>query len=92
MEDNVLASLNWGLVGGGRESQIGFSHRAAAQLGGKFKLVAGATDIDPAASVSFGLSIGLGSDRSYRCWKEMLEVERSKKPIDWILSQLLHQM
>ena len=36
--------LNWGLIGGGEGSQIGFAHRIGAELDGKFKFAAGALD------------------------------------------------
>ena len=39
--------LNWGLIGGGEGSQIGFTHRAGSALDGRFRFVAGALDIDP---------------------------------------------
>ena len=39
--------LNWGLIGGGEGSQIGFAHRIGAELDGKFKFAAGALDVDP---------------------------------------------
>ena len=38
--------LNWGLIGGGEGSQIGFAHRIGAELDGKFKFAAGALDLD----------------------------------------------
>ena len=42
--------LNWGLIGGGEGSQIGFAHRIGAELDGKFKFAAGALDVDPQRS------------------------------------------
>ena len=48
--------LNWGLIGGGEGSQIGFAHRIGAELDGKFKF----------AGSSFGKildGIGLNKDR-----------------------------
>lgn len=46
--------LNWGLIGGGEGSQIGFAHRIGAELDGKFKFAAGALDVDPQRSREYG--------------------------------------
>ena len=40
-----MQKLRWGLVGGGEGSQIGFTHRAAAQLDGHFYFDAGALEL-----------------------------------------------
>jgi predicted dehydrogenase len=70
--------LDWGLIGGGEGSQIGFTHRAAAGLDGRFRFVAGALDIDPARARAFGTSLGLAPERSYGDWREMLAAERQR--------------
>ena len=41
-----MQKLRWGLIGGGEGSQIGFTHRAAAQLDGNFYFDSGALDVD----------------------------------------------
>ena len=41
-----MAKLNWGMIGGGKGSQIGPAHRLGAQADGNFVLAAGALDID----------------------------------------------
>ena len=73
-----MQKLRWGLVGGGEGSQIGFTHRAAAQLDGHFYFDAGALDIDTEKSKSFGRKLGLTDQKSYGSWEEMLEKEKIK--------------
>ncbi len=70
-----MSRLRWGMVGGGEGSQIGFTHRAAAELDREFELVAGAFDIDPDRSRSFGHSLGLDFERVYGDWQSMLAAE-----------------
>mgnify|MGYP000161713614 CR=1 FL=1 len=70
-----MRRLNWGLVGGGEGSQIGPAHRLGAGLDGAFDFVAGAMDHRPDAGHSYGIELGLAADRSYGCWREMLEAE-----------------
>ena len=74
-----LNKLRWGLIGGGEGSQIGFAHRAAAQLDGRFSFVAGALDVDPQAAREFGVSLGLKVARSYGSWQDMLGTEKNVK-------------
>ncbi len=71
----------WGLIGGGKGSQIGPAHRLGATIDGKFDFVAGALDIDRDAARKFSIELGLTEDRSYGDWKEMLscEVKKDKK-------------
>ena len=67
--------MRWGMVGGGRGSQIGGVHRVSAQMDGLFTLSAGALDIDPERSRAFGQDLGLEPERAYGTWREMLESE-----------------
>ena len=71
-----MSKLCWGLIGGGEGSQVGFAHRAAAQLDGNFSLVAGALDLDPHSAKAFGVSLGLDPTRAYGSWREMLDAEK----------------
>ncbi len=50
--------IRWAMVGGGRGSQIGSIHRAAALRDNTFALVAGAFDIDAARGRAFGVDLG----------------------------------
>ena len=71
--------MNWGLIGGGEGSQIGFTHRAAACLHRGFQFAAGALDVDIERARSFGASLGLDPSRSYGDWKEMLAGEKARE-------------
>jgi predicted dehydrogenase len=70
--------MNWGLIGGGEDSQIGATHRIAAGLDGAFVLAAGALDIDPIRARDYALRLGIPPDRAYGDWREMLEGERTR--------------
>ncbi len=71
--------LRWGMVGGGKGSQIGFSHRDAAARDGMMQLVAGAFDIDAVRGREFGVSIGLSAERCYSDYQTLFEAE-AKRP------------
>ncbi len=73
-----MKRLNWGMIGGGKGSQIGPAHRLAAGLDGHFNFVAGALDHDPMAGREFAQSLGLSADRAYGDWREMLSSEVSR--------------
>ena len=73
-----MKKLNWGMIGGGKGSQIGPAHRIAAGLDGHFNLVAGALDHDAAAGRAFGIELGMAADRSYGDWREMLAGEAGR--------------
>ncbi|CAM4375790.1 Gfo/Idh/MocA family protein [Vibrio agarivorans] len=71
--------IRWAMVGGGRGSQIGYSHRNAATRDGLFKLVAGAFDLDPQRCRDFGENLGVDGDRCYASYKEMFEQEAQRE-------------
>lgn len=71
--------IRWGMVGGGRGSQIGYIHRASAQRDNIFKLVAGAFDVDAKRGEEFGINIGLDKERCYANYKDMFEAESKRK-------------
>lgn len=71
----MSGGMRWGMVGGGRGSQVGGAHRAAARMDGLFELCAGAVDVDPAKSRADGVSFGLREDRAHGAWRDMLEAE-----------------
>lgn len=74
-----MARIGWGLVGGGEGSQIGFPHRAGAELNGLFSFQAGALDADAEKGKQFGVSLGLDESRAYANWQDMLEGEKNRK-------------
>ncbi len=70
--------IRWGLVGGGRDSQIGEAHRIAARLDNRFALTAGALDIDPQRGRAFATELGIAPERAYGTWRDMLAGERDR--------------
>jgi predicted dehydrogenase len=70
--------ISWGLVGGGRDSQIGEAHRIAARLDGCFALAAGALDIDPERGRAYAGDLGIAPGRAYGSWQDMLAGENSR--------------
>ncbi len=72
--------IRWAMVGGGRGSQIGYSHRNAAQRDGLFKLVAGAFDLDADRCRDFGENLGLdGGTVATQITKRCLRRKRNAK-------------
>ena len=67
-----MQKLRWGLIGGGEGSQIGFTHRAVAQLEGNFYFDSGALDVDLPKQknlVKLGLSEKNHMVLGKKCWK-----------------------
>lgn len=64
-DSGALRPIRWAMVGGGRGSQIGYSHRSAALRDRVFDLQAGAFDIDPERGRAFGVGLGLDPARCY---------------------------
>lgn len=73
-----MTKLKWGMIGGGKGSQIGPAHRISAALDGHFHLTAGALDIDPDRGKSYAMELGVAEDRAYGNWQEMLAGERNR--------------
>ncbi|MBF9044287.1 Gfo/Idh/MocA family oxidoreductase [Rhodobacterales bacterium HKCCE4037] len=73
-----MARLNWGMVGGGKGSQIGPAHRLGAQADGNFVLAAGALDHDADAGRTYAQQLGVDADRAYGDWREMLAGEKDR--------------
>ena len=73
-----MAKLNWGMIGGGKGSQIGPAHRLGARLDGAFAMVAGALDHSPEAGRAFAGELGIAEDRAYGDWREMLAGETTR--------------
>jgi predicted dehydrogenase len=71
----VAAPIRWGMVGGGRGSQIGYIHRCAAQRDRNFALVAGALDLDAERGRVFGIELGIVPARCYPTYREMFAAE-----------------
>lgn len=73
-----MTKLNWGMIGGGKDSQIGPAHRLGASVDGDYAFVAGALDYDPELGRVYAQELGISADRAYGDWREMLEGERSR--------------
>jgi len=71
--------FRWGMVGGGRTSQIGYKHRTAAARDGTYTLLAGAFDVDVTRGKEFGVNIGVDASRCYPDYKTMF-AEEAKRP------------
>lgn len=67
--------IRWGMVGGGRGSQIGYVHRSAALRDSSFVLLAGAFDVDPERGRAFGIELGVAPEQCYPDYRAMFEVE-----------------
>ncbi|RED13882.1 Gfo/Idh/MocA family protein [Pontivivens insulae] len=74
-----MTKLNWGMIGGGKGSQIGPAHRMGAQADGNFVMAAGALDVDAERGRAFADTLGIASDRAYANWQDMLEGERTRE-------------
>jgi predicted dehydrogenase len=77
-EQRFKQPVRWGMVGGGRGSQIGYIHRASALRDGLFQLVAGAFDINPERGKEFGVNLGIDPNRCYVDYQDLFE-EESKR-------------
>ncbi|MHC2300803.1 hypothetical protein ACVJBD_005069 [Rhizobium mongolense] len=78
MSASKTKPIRWGMVGGGRGSQIGYIHRSAALRDSTFELVAGAFDIDPERGRAFGVDLGLDEARSYPEYAAMFAAEAER--------------
>ena len=72
-------SIRWGMVGGGKGSQIGYIHRSSATRDRNFVLTAGAFDINPERGIAFGEELGLAPERCYPDYKTMFAEEAKRK-------------
>lgn len=73
-----MAKLNWGMIGGGRGSQIGPAHRLGSGLDGHFEFVAGALDHRADEGRAYAQELGVAPDRAYGDWQEMLAGEKGR--------------
>ena len=72
------AAIRWGMVGGGKGSQIGYIHRSAAERDRYFQMTGGAFDLDAARGRAFGVELGLDPDRCYADYKAMFAAEAAR--------------
>lgn len=77
-ERQTKAAIRWGMVGGGKGSQIGYIHRSAAERDRYFQMTAGAFDLDAARGRAFGVELGLDPDRCYADYTAMFAAESAR--------------
>jgi predicted dehydrogenase len=75
---SIAQPVRMAMVGGGPGAFIGPVHRMAAELDGEIRLVAGAFSRDADKSRAAGAAYGLGADRAYADWREMISAERAR--------------
>ena len=73
-----MGKLGWGLIGGGKGSQIGPAHRLGTAVDGAFSFDAGALDHNPEAGRAFATELAIAEDRGYGDWCEMLAGETAR--------------
>lgn len=78
-EKKIEKPIRWAMVGGGKESQIGYIHRSAAMRDFNFDLVAGTFDIDPERGREFGKQLHVDEDRCYPDYKTMFAKEAKRQ-------------
>ena len=77
-DTGAMRPIRWAMVGGGRGSQIGYSHRSAALRDRVFDLQAGAFDIDPERGRAFGVGLGLDPARCYPDYATLFAAEAAR--------------
>jgi len=78
MGEESRRRLRFGMVGGGRGSLIGGSHRIAARLDDRYELVAGALDLDAERGRAFGVELGVEAARCYPDYRTMIAAEAAR--------------
>ena len=79
-ERAIPRPLRWGMIGGGRLSQVGYKHRSGALRDNTaYRLVASAFDIDAVRGRDFGVNLGLTPDRCYDNYQQLLELEAARE-------------
>jgi predicted dehydrogenase len=66
------------MVGGGKGSNIGETHRYAARLDDRFALVTGVFASDPQRSRAFAETLGIAPERRYGTWQELIVAEAQR--------------
>ena len=74
-----VARLKYGMVGGGKGAFIGDVHRKAIAMDGKAVLVAGCFSQSYANTLELGEFLGLGKERLYGSYSEMIPAEAERK-------------
>jgi len=79
-EKRITAPLRWGMIGGGRTSNVGYKHRSGALRDNTaFQLLASAFDINAERGRDFGVNLGMDPARCYSDYKALIAGE-AKRP------------
>jgi predicted dehydrogenase len=76
-------TLKLGIIGGAFDSAVGRSHHIAAQMDGRFRIVAGCFSPNSENNLATAKSLDVPEARTYSDWRKFLEVERDE--IDAVL-------
>jgi predicted dehydrogenase len=76
--NTIKRPLRLGVVGGAPGSFIGPIHRSAAELDGRFRVVAGVLSSDHEKCITHGLAIGLDKNRAYANVEVMIAAEAAR--------------
>ena len=72
--------FRWGIVGGGKTSQVGYKHRLGAMRDNtSFVLKAASFDVDAERCKEFGRNLCMDEDRCYPDYKTMFEAEAKRE-------------
>jgi len=78
-ERRLAKPIRWAMVGGGRGSEIGHAHRAAAARDNLFTLTAGCFDLDPARNLDFATNLQIDPARCYSDYQSMFDAEAERE-------------
>lgn len=79
-EKKIERPFRWGIVGGGRTSNVGYKHRGGALRDNTaFQMVCGAFDIDEARGREFGVNLGVDPARCYPDYKTIFTEEAKRE-------------
>ncbi|MFW6170794.1 MAG: Gfo/Idh/MocA family protein [Planctomycetota bacterium] len=70
--------LSLGFIGGSIDSAVGYTHLVSSTLDNRWSVPAGCFSTDPATNHQTARRYGVGSDRVYSSWPEMLVEERDR--------------
>jgi predicted dehydrogenase len=72
-----MNKIRLGMIGGGKNSFIGFTHRLAAKMDNEFELVGGIFSADYKKSIDFAKELNLDTNRVYRSVDQLIDKELS---------------
>ena len=70
--------LSLGFIGGSLKSAVGYAHRVACAMDGRWRLDAGCFSLDEAENQATADAYGVTGERTYRTWPELLQREKGR--------------